>query len=479
MSDAVCVVGFGFPFLVRARLVVHGAGARTPDLCVWGHSLIPTHALVRSRICEDSILYLTVEPLACVIVFINKIVPKKTMIKKIKTNEIERAIVENDLYKELGVRPVINARGTWTYLGGVLIRAKVKQAMNRASLHSVEVLELQRAVGKRLAKITGAEAAMVTSGAAAAIAAGTAACMSGTDPNKVYQLPDTTDMKNEVILTRRSVWDSAIRLTGAKLVLADTIDDIRSSINSKTAMVYWRVQEKYSVEEILPLCRKVGVPLFLDSASSIPCKDPIGVLKTQAKMGVDLYTISGGKGLGGSQSSAVLIGRSDLIEAALANYCPWEGSICRPMKVGKEDIVGALVAVETYMKRDHKKDWLSWEKKAQRIVNAVNQISQVRAYVGIPKGNYPVPHCIIEWEEKLCGFNVVQCVKSLKDGEPSIVVHSTDNPSLVRAQILLEQEKSSAIPNMTESKAWIAICPIMLKTKHEAIIVKRIKEIFK
>lgn len=383
-------------------------------------------------------------------------------------------IKNDDIYRELGVNTLINGRGTWTYLGGALINPEVRSAMEQASMHTVEVVDLQRAVGKRIAKLAGTDAAMVTCGAAAAISAGTAGCMAGTDPDKIFQLPDTTGMKNEVILQRRSVWDISIRLTGAKLVLADTIEKLQNSINDKTVMIYWS-KGGYSVEEALSISKEAGIPLFVDVASAIPCRDPYDALTKYARMGVDLYTFSGGKGLLGPQTSGLLLGQADLIEAALANNSPWEGSICRPMKAGKEEIIGALIALETYMKRDHEKDWLSWENISKKIADKINGIPGVKATVEVPTSNYPVPHCIIEWNEIDLSFTTTDCLEELKNGNPPIEVQSEINPSLVKARVLLEQHKTHY---KEEGMGWIGVCPIMLKSGEEEIVIKRISEIF-
>ena len=250
-----------------------------------------------------------------------------------------------EVYRRLGVRPFINARGTWTYLSGSLELPEVRRAMDDAAQHFVDIFELQKAAGRKLAQLSGAESGMVTSGAAGAMAAATAGCMAGTDPNKVWQLPDTTGMKNEVVmLGGRSAFDSAIRLAGAKLVVVGSVDDLAGALTDRTAMVYttWLGDR---LNAALAVTKKAGVPLLLDDAAGIP---PIENLKTYAQMGIDLFCFSGGKGLRGPQCSGILLGRKDLIEAALAQCSPWEGAVCRAMKVGKEEIVGVLTAVETW-----------------------------------------------------------------------------------------------------------------------------------
>src|SRR6266699_6059470 len=238
-----------------------------------------------------------------------------------------------NVYTRLGVKTVINCRGTWTYLSGSLEFPEVRQAQVEAAKHFVNMLELQRAMGRRLSELTGAESGIITSGAAGAMAAATAACMAGNDPKLIWQLPDTTGLKHEVIMVGgRSAFDSAIRLTGAKLVLVEKPDDIANAINSNTAMIYTTdLKEKLEREAVI--ARQHNVPLLLDDAAGIP---PIDNIKLYAKMKLDLYTFSGGKGLRGPQCSGVLLGRRDLIEGALRNSCPFEGAVCRHTKVGKE-----------------------------------------------------------------------------------------------------------------------------------------------
>ena len=254
----------------------------------------------------------------------------------------------SNVYSRLGVKTVINCRGTWTYLSGSLQFPESREAQAEAGRYFVNMVELHHAVGRRLAELTGAESGIITSGAAGAMAAATAACMAGSDPKKIWQLPDTTGLKHEVVMVGgRSAFDSAIRLAGAKLVLVDKPDDIANAITANTAMIY-TTDLKEKLEREATIAKQHNVPLLLDDAAGIP---PIDNIKLYANMKLDLYTFSGGKGLRGPQCSGVLLGRKDLIEAALRNSCPYEGAVCRPMKVGKEEVIGCLTAIETWLKR--------------------------------------------------------------------------------------------------------------------------------
>ena len=336
----------------------------------------------------------------------------------------------SDVYRRIGVRPFINARGTWTYLSGSLELPEVRRAMEAAAHHFVDMFELQHAVGKRLAELSGAESGMVTSGAAGAMAVATAACIAGADPEKIWQLPDTTGLKNEVVmLGGRSAFDNAIRLAGGKLVLANHGDDLSAALTKNTAMVYttWRDDR---LEKALAITRPARVPLLLDDAAGIP---PIENLSRYAKIGTDLYCFSGGKGLRGPQCAGLLLGRRDLIEAALANSCPWEGSVCRPMKVGKEEIIGMLAAIESWQHIDVSALNKAWRRRVEKIAKLVETVPGVTTEITIPEDGNSYPTLTVNWDEKQFGFTVTQCDQELRAGEPRIEVLTANNPSLVPA----------------------------------------------
>jgi uncharacterized pyridoxal phosphate-dependent enzyme len=333
-----------------------------------------------------------------------------------------------DVYTRLGVRPFINARGTWTYLSGSLELPEVRRAVEQAADHFVDMFELQRGAGKRLAQLSGAESGMVTSGSAGAMAVATAACIAGSDANNVWQLPDTTGLKSEVVmLGGRSAFDSAIRLVGGKLVLAHGLQDLQPAITSQTAMVYttWRDDR---LPQALAITRSAGVPLLLDDAAGIP---PFENLTRYAKMGVDLYCFSGGKGLRGPQCSGILLGRKHLIDAALANNNPWEGSPCRAMKVGKEEIIGILAAVDYWAHADLDALNKEWKSRVDRIAKLVSTVPGVTTGIHIPEEGNSYPTLTVQWDEQRFGLTVAQCDQQLRAGEPRIEVLTNTNPSLV------------------------------------------------
>jgi L-seryl-tRNA(Ser) seleniumtransferase len=379
--------------------------------------------------------------------------------------------VTSDVYRRLGVRPFINARGTWTYLSGSLELPEVRKATDAAAQHFVDIFELQQGAGRKLAELSGAESGMVTSGAAGAMAAATAGCIAGTDPAKVWQLPDTTGLKNEVVmLGGRSAFDSAIRLTGAKLVLVRTLEDLPKALNEKTAMIYttWLGDR---LEKALQIAKSAKVPLMLDDAAGIP---PIGNLTLYAKMGVDLFCFSGGKGLRGPQCSGILLGRKNLIEAALAQCNPWEGAVCRAMKVGKEEIIGVLAAVEWWTKQDLDALNKEWSKRVDRISKIVETVPGVKTEVKIPEDGNRYPTLTVKWDEDAWGFTVADCDRALREGEPRIEVLTSSNPSLVPAVQEGWQEGRKKTPRR---KDQLQIISMTLQDGEELVVGKRLREI--
>jgi L-seryl-tRNA(Ser) seleniumtransferase len=375
----------------------------------------------------------------------------------------------DNIYTRIGVRPLINARGTWTYLSGSLELPQVRAAKQQAAMHFVEIVELQRAVGERLAELSGAESALITSGAAGAMAAATAACIAGSDPAKIWQLPDTTGLKSEVVMVGgRSAFDSAIRLAGGKLVLIESHEQLQNAINENTAMIYTTDPDQ-RLEQEIAVAKKSKVPLLLDLAAGIP---PIENISLFAKMGCDLYTFSGGKGLLGPQCTGLLFGRKDLIEAALANSSPWEGAVCRPMKVGKEEIMGCLAAVEAWMKMDLNLLYREWNARAERIAKLVETVPGAKTEIKIPEGDNRFPTLTVTWDEQAFGLTVAECGRKLREGEPRIEVLTQDNPSLVPGV-------REGIPNPKSPKRpdQLHIISMTLQPGEDLMVGRRLREI--
>jgi len=374
-----------------------------------------------------------------------------------------------NIYTRLGVKTIINCRGTWTYLSGSLEFPEVRQAQVEAAQHFVNMLDLQRAVGRRLSELTGAESGIVTSGAAGAMATASAACMAGTNDKYIWQLPDTTGLKHEVIMVGgRSAFDSAIRLTGAKLVLVYSADELANAINENTAMIYTTdLGEKLQRELAIAKDRKI--PMLLDDAAGIP---PADNAKLYAKMGLDLYCFSGGKGLSGPQCSGLLLGRKDLIEAALMNSSPREGAVCRPMKVGKEEIIGCLTALETWLKIDEKKLYAEWNGRVERIRKLVDTVPGVKTDIYIPEDGNRYPTLKVSWDQQAWGYSLSDCVRELRQSDPVIEVVGIDNPSLVTAV-----REGNPNPNRKEHKNpdHIELVSLTIKPGEEIVVGQRLR----
>jgi L-seryl-tRNA(Ser) seleniumtransferase len=361
------------------------------------------------------------------------------------------------IYERLGVRTRINAKGTYTYLTGSLVPPEVTRAMEEASRHYVFLVDLQAAVGKKIAEMLGVEAAMVTSGAAGAILLGTAACVAGSDPEKILRLPDITGMKSEVIIQKihRNAFDHAIRNVGVKLVVVETAEEMENAISEKTAMMYFlngaQNQGKVGLKQFIEIGKRHGVPTFNDAAADVPPKEH---LNEYVKMGFDLVTFSGGKGLRGPQCAGLMIGRKDLIEAARLNNNPHEDTIGRPCKVGKEEICGMFAALERYWTIDHAAEWKDWEARLTSVEKVVATVPGVHMGRHVPEVANHVPHLYFQWDEKAFGLTQAECVKQLEDGDPSI--------------ICLEGESNQSM----------SVTPYMMKPGEERIVARRLKEIF-
>ena len=330
-----------------------------------------------------------------------------------------------DYFKELGVRPFINAAGTYTALTASLMPPEVMRAIEYASRHYVHLSKLQDAVGARIAALLGAEAAMVTSGAAGALAIGTAACVTGKDPAKILRVPDLAGMKSEVIVQRshRYGYDHSVRAVGVRMVEIETVEDLERAAGGGTAMMhFWCDGEpkgRISAAEWAQLGKKLGIPTFADAADILP---PVENLTRHLRLGFDLVCFSGGKALCGPQSAGILAGRKDLIEAAKLNTSPYSDTFARGMKVNKEEMLGMLVALELYLKRDHAADAREWDRRVELIASAAKEAKSVETDVLVPPIANHVPHLRIKWDQNVLPQTVAQVRQKLLDGEPSIEV---------------------------------------------------------
>ena len=332
----------------------------------------------------------------------------------------------HDYFAELGVRPFINAAGTYTAMTASLMPPEVMEAIHYASKRFVMLDELHDKVGQRIATLLRAEGAMVTSGAASALTLGTAAVLTGKDQQKMVDLPNLAGMKSEVIIQKahRFGYDHAVRNCGVKLIEVESPDDVDRAVSDKTAMMlfYNAAAPPGPIPDVefVRLGRKHGVPTFNDAAADVP---PVENFWKYTGMGFDLVAFSGGKGIRGPQSAGLLLGRKDLVEAARLNAPPNGNTVGRGMKVNKEEMLGMLVALERFVKMDHALEGREFERRAELIRSTAAAVPGVKAEVFVPPVSNHVPHIRISWEggDEAAAAAVV---KAMKDGEPSIAIRN-------------------------------------------------------
>ncbi len=330
----------------------------------------------------------------------------------------------SSIYASLGIKPVINGVGVVTVLGGSIMPPEVTRAMEEASRHFIPLPELEKKVGARLAELLKAPAAMVTCGAASAISVGTAACLSQGDPAKLRQLPGRDGIRYEVIQQKshRSGYEHQMELCGAKVVTVETRQELETAINEKTGMLFFLNKAEHdgaiSSTDFIRIGKARGVPTMNDAASDAT---PMENLWKYTAQGFDLVIFSGGKALRGPQSSGLLLGRKDLIEAALPAMSPF-GGIGRGMKVGKEELCGLLAAVERYLKVDHEAEYRLLDERVSSIRAALKGVSGIETDRHIPVIANQVPHVTVQWDETARGLSAKQVFDKLLAGDPPIQV---------------------------------------------------------
>ena len=340
-----------------------------------------------------------------------------------------------NVYEELGLTTVINGQGTETVLGGSLIRPEVKAVMDLAAQHFVVVMDLEAAVGKRISqmlKLPQGYGAIVTSGAASAIQNGYSGILTGSNDTYIKQIPDLTGMKSEVIIQRahRSGWDHQIRTTGAKLVEVETVEDVHKAISERTAAMHFLnlsdPDGQIKRADWVKLAHAANVPAFLDAAADVP---PKSRLSDYANMGFDLIAFSGGKAIRGPQCTGLLIGRQELVQNALLNMSPNEDTMGRPTKVGKEEIVGVLKALELYLAEDQEAlDKDQW-RQLDTISTKVSKIPGVTVTRDVPEIANHFPALQIHLDPARFSAKPHDITEQLARMKPSIVL--TEGPSTI------------------------------------------------
>src|SRR5262245_38433175 len=330
-----------------------------------------------------------------------------------------------DIYQSIGVRPFINGTGTLTVNGGSLELPEVRAAMDAAAQHMVQLDELMEGVGKRLAELTGAEWGIVTAGCAAAMTLATLACVVGGNPDKHIRLPNLDGLeKDEVIIPKhsRNNYDAAIRAVGVRLIEVNNAQELESAIGPRTAMIYIFAAPQAdagtpSYDEITRIARQKNIPVLTDAAAEV-----LTIPNVHLQRGSTMVAYSGGKQLRGPQCSGLLLGRKDLVTAAWIHSAPHHG-FARNMKVGKEEIIGALAAVEAWVKRDHKAVWQHWLDQLNHIAKKLSSIPGITTEVREPTGlSNRSPGLNIRWDAAKLGITGRQVAQILDTTEPRILV---------------------------------------------------------
>jgi len=347
-------------------------------------------------------------------------------------------------YEELGIPTVINCEGTMTMLGGSLPHPQLEAVMFMAGKHFVSIPDLEVAAGNRIAqmlKLPEGYTALVTSGAAAAIQSGLAGILTGDNEALIRQIPDLTGMKSEVIIqkTHRNPFDHQLRTTGVKLVEIETREQLRRAVNDRTAMMHFsnfaNESGQIKVDEWVKLAKEYKIPCMNDAAADTP---PVSHLWDYANMGYDLITFSGGKAIRGPQCAGMLLGRKDLVAYALLNNSPHEDTIGRSQKVGKEEIIGMVKALELFLAEDHDALAKEWQARLQGISQQITKVPGVRTSFFVPDIANHVPHMQITWDSKIA-LTPEQISKMLKSSKPSIVMGGGEGkPGLAMNSFMLQ-----------------------------------------
>ena len=348
-------------------------------------------------------------------------------------------------YEELGVTTVINGEGTMTMLGGSVLRPELEAVMAQAGRHFVSIPDLEVAAGKRIAemlKLPDGYTALVTSGAAAAIQSGLAGILTGDNETFIKQLPDLTGMKSEVIIQKshRNPFDHQLRSTGVKLIEIESRDDLQKAVGPRTAMMHFtnfaNAAGQIKVDEWPKLAKQYNVPCFNDAAADTP---PVSHLWEYTKIGYDLVAFSGGKAIRGPQCAGLLIGRTDLVANALLNNSPHEDTLGRSQKVGKEEIVGMVKALELYLNEDHDALAKQWQDQLEGISRQITRVTGVSTSFFVPDIANHVPHMQITWDSSRISFTPQEASKLLRSSRPSIVIGTgEDRRGLVVNSFMLQ-----------------------------------------
>src|ERR1700722_1124413 len=345
-------------------------------------------------------------------------------VKKLAATPLE---IGANLYRSIGVRPIINARGTFTIITGSQTLPEVKKAMDEASRSYVQMDELMNGVGQRLADISGAEWGIISAGCCAGVTNCTLASIAGFNPERMQKIPDLTGLKDEVVIPSysRNVYDHAVRMAGVKIIEVKDPSELATAFNERTAMVYILGgpgdEGPLGTKAISEVAKKHGVPVVVDAAAEILTLKP----NVHLARGASVVVYSGGKCIRGPQAAGLLLGEKALLQAAWANSAPHH-AFGRSLKVGKEEIMGMLAAVEMWVKRDHHAEWKTWISWCEQMGAGLKKIDGVTTSVGEPGEGLSnrTPRLIVKWDGAKIGITGAEVHKLLGDTEPRIILAS-------------------------------------------------------
>lgn len=384
------------------------------------------------------------------------------------TNTASQNVEDDDYYQKLGVTKIINAAGTYTVLTASTMPPSVQRAVDKAAKHPVRLLDLQTKAGEYLAKCLHCEAAMVTAGASSALTLGSAACIGVMNNSPIESVPVKVAAlrRNQVIIQKahRYSYDHAIENCGTQFVEVESLDDYRKAFNEHTVMAhFFNAAEGGAIsrEDWIRGAHQQNVPCFNDAAADVP---PISNLWNYTKMGFDLVTFSGGKGIRGPQNAGLLLGRKDLISVAAATNNPFDEGVGRGMKVAKEQIVGMVAAVDWILSQSDDAMQAEFRRRADQISAELNAIPTLTSRIVIPPAANHVPHLLLNYDQNKVKISPLEVAASLRQGTPSIEL----NPSTGRRQ------GSAGLPS---DQNTIVVGVWMLEPGEDLIVAKRLREV--
>ncbi len=372
--------------------------------------------------------------------------PNETLFKNIagKNSSVNAAVEAGEnIYNTIGVDTIINCRGTFTILGGSVERPEVNKAMEAATGYFVQYDELAYGLGKRLAELTQCEWGMISAGCAAGLKHFTAACVTGGNPEKLIRIPDLSGFeKNEVIIPShsRNAYDHAIRNIGVRIITVETPEELAAAISDRTALIYIVTGpsndkgQPLSLEVIAEIAKPKGVPVLADAAAENLTIPPVHLAR-----GATVVAYSGGKAICGPQCAGLLLGDKEILMSAWQASSPHHGP-GRDNKVGKEEMLGMLAAVEAWTKRDHDAEWQQWLSWLDTISQKLTSINGVTSEITQPKGlsnHAPVLH--IKWDADQFNFTGEDVAEEVARNKPRIAIGSRTNDSMTSIAITPNQ----------------------------------------